>query len=84
MHMFDVRVTVRLKKGVSDPEGSNTKKALHLLGYDNVKKVTTLRVFDIQIDGTNEEEVKSLTEQMCQRLLMNPVIHDYDISISRL
>lgn len=82
--MFDVRVTVRLKKGVSDPEGSNTKKALHLLGYDNVKKVTTLRVFDIQIDGTNEEEVKSLTEQMCQRLLMNPVIHDYDISISRL
>ncbi|MDG6218282.1 MAG: phosphoribosylformylglycinamidine synthase subunit PurS [Candidatus Thermoplasmatota archaeon] len=81
--MFDVRVTVRLKKGVSDPEGSNTKKALHLLGYDQVKKVTTLRVFDIQIDGTDEKEVKLSAEQMCQRLLTNPVIHDYDISISR-
>lgn len=82
--MFEVRVTVRLKKGVSDPEGSNTKKALHLLGYDQVKKVKTVRVFDIQIDGTDEKEVKSSTEQMCQRLLTNPVIHDYDISVIKL
>ena len=82
--MFDVRVTVRLKKGVSDPEGKNTEKALHLLGFDHVNKVTTLRVFDIQIDKENEHEVKESVEQMCQRLLTNPVIHDYEISIRKL
>jgi phosphoribosylformylglycinamidine synthase len=82
--MFDVRVTVRLKKGVSDPEGKNTEKALHLLGFDQVKEVTTLRVFDIQIDKDNEKDVRESVEQMCQRLLTNPVIHDYDISIREL
>ncbi len=82
--MFDVRVTVSLKKGVSDPEGKNTEKALHLLGFDQVKKVTTLRVFDIQIDKDNENDVKDSVEQMCQRLLTNPVIHDYNISIQKI
>ena len=82
--MFDVRVTVRLKQGVSDPEGKNTEKALHLLGFDQVEKVTTLRVFDMQIDSSNEKDVKKAVEQMCQRLLTNPVIHDYDISIQNI
>jgi phosphoribosylformylglycinamidine synthase len=82
--MFEVRVTVRLKKGVSDPEGKNTEKALHLLGFDQVKEVTTLRVFDIQIDKDNENDVRESVEQMCQRLLTNPVIHDYEISIREL
>lgn len=82
--MFEVRVTVRLKKGVSDPEGKNTEKALHLLGFDQVQKVTTFRVFDIQVDGPNEKEVKESAEQMCHRLLTNPVIHEYDISIKKM
>ncbi len=82
--MFEVRVTVRLKKGVSDPEGKNTEKALHLLGFVQVKEVITLRVFDIQIDMDNKNEVKESVEQMCQRLLTNPVIHDYEISIREL
>jgi phosphoribosylformylglycinamidine synthase subunit PurS len=82
--MFEVRVTVRLKKGVSDPEGKNTEKALHLLGFAKVKEVITLRVFDIQIDMDNKNEVKESVEQMCQRLLTNPVIHDYEISIREL
>lgn len=82
--MFDVRVTVRLKKGVSDPEGMNTEKALHLLGFNQVQKVTTFRVFDMQIDGANEKKVKESAEQMCQRLLTNPVIHDYDITLKKM
>jgi hypothetical protein len=34
--MFIAKITVRLKKGVSDPEGANTLKALHLLGFDSI------------------------------------------------
>lgn len=82
--MFDVRVTVRLKKGVSDPEGKNTEKALHLLGFDEVQNVSTFRVFDIKINSSNKQQVKASVEEMCQRLLTNPVIHDYDISIEEM
>lgn len=80
--MFEVKVTVRLKKGITDPEGANTLKALHLLGFENVKEVKTLRTFDLLLeDNRTEDEVKKEVEQMCQRLLTNPVIHSYDIDI---
>ena len=79
--MFEAKVTIGLKKGISDPEGVNTLKALKLLGFDNVKEAKTVRTVDLLIDGKNKAEVKKSVEQMCQRLLTNPVIHTYDIEI---
>jgi len=81
--MFEARVTIDLKKGVSDPEGANTLKALHLLGFNTVKEAKTIRTIDLLIDGKNKEEVKKKVEQMCQRLLTNPVIHTYKIKITK-
>ena len=79
--MFEAKVTIRLKKGVSDPEGANTLKALHLLGFNKVKDAKTIRTFDILIDDKDKNTVKKDVEQMCQRLLTNPVIHNYEIEI---
>jgi len=79
--MFEVKITIGLKKGVSDPEGANTLKALHLLGFNTVKEAKTIRIVDLLIDGKNKEEIKNKVEQMCQRLLTNPVIHTYKIEI---
>jgi len=79
--MFEVKVTIKLKEGVSDPEGANTLKALHLLGFENVKNAETIRTFDLLIDGDNKNDVIKDVEQMCQRLLTNPVIHTYEIKI---
>jgi len=79
--MFEVKVTIKLKEGVSDPEGVNTLKALHLLGFENVKDAKTIRTFDLLIDGKSKNDVKKDVEQMCQRLLTNPVIHTYEIKI---
>ena len=79
--MFEAKVTIGLKKGVSDPEGANTLKALKLLGFENVIEAKTTRTIDILIDGKNESDVKKSVEQMCQRLLINPVVHTYEIDI---
>ena len=79
--MYEAKVKIGLKKGVSDPEGANTLKALHLLGFDTVIKARTNRTIDLLIDGKNKEEVKKKVEEMCQRLLTNPVIHTYEIKI---
>ena len=79
--MFEAKVTIMLKKGVSDPEGANTLKALHLLGFDKVIDAKTIRTFDLLIDGKDKNKVKKDVEQMCQRLLTNPVIHNYEIKI---
>ena len=79
--MFEAKVTIGLKKGISDPEGANTLKALHLLGFNTVKEAKTIRTVDLLIDGKNKDEVKKKVEQMCQRLLTNHVIHTYKIEV---
>ena len=79
--MFEEKITVELKKGESDPEGANMLKALHLLGFENVKDAKIIRTVDLQVDWKNKDKVKKDVEQMCQRLLTNPVIHTYKIEI---
>lgn len=81
--MMVAEIRIRLKKGVADPEGANTKKALELLGFSDVAGVKSSKCFSIRL-GTDDEAVASeLVERMCQNLLANPVIHDYDITLKR-
>jgi phosphoribosylformylglycinamidine synthase len=79
--MYKAKVQIGLKKGVSDPEGANTLKALHLLGFKDVKEAKTIRTIDLLIDGKNKNEVEKQVEKMCKRLLTNPVIHSYEINV---
>ncbi|HVQ01423.1 MAG TPA: phosphoribosylformylglycinamidine synthase subunit PurS [Candidatus Thermoplasmatota archaeon] len=79
--MYEAKVTIQLKKGVSDPEGVNTLKAIHLLGFTSVKSAKTIRTFDLLVDGKDKNQVRKDVEQICQRLLTNPVIHNYEIVI---
>jgi len=78
--MVVAEVRVELKKGVADPEGKNTLKALELLGFEGLKDVKTVKVFEIQLDGESGDMEKKVDE-MCRRLLANPVIHNYHIKI---
>jgi len=64
------KVYVKYKKGILDPEAENTKKALEMLGY-NIKDVKIWKVYDIK--------TKDNVEEMVERLLVNPVIHEYKI-----
>jgi phosphoribosylformylglycinamidine synthase len=65
---------------VADPEGKNTLKALELLGFEGLKDVKTVKVFEIHLDGQSGE-VEKKVDEMCRRLLANPVIHNYSIKI---
>ena len=75
-------VRIELKKGVADPEGDNTKKALTLLGFGEVRGVRSIKVFEIDVRGT-EKAVRGRVEEMCQRLLANPVIHNYRVTFRK-
>ena len=83
---IEVDVTIKLKRGIADPEGENTKKALNLLGFRDVRSVKSMKTFRIEVEeepekGSNEEKVKQGVEEMCRKLLANPVIHDYYITV---
>lgn len=72
-------VFVELKEGVADPEGEATLKALRLLGFRRVKKVSSIKVFRIEIEAKSKEEAEKEIKEMCEKLLANPVIQKYSI-----
>jgi len=80
---IEIDVTIKLKHGVTDPEGENTKKTLNLLGFRDVRSVKTAKTFRIEIEQekSDEEKVMQEVEEMCRKLLANPVIHNYDIKM---
>ena len=76
------RVEIHLKKGVTDPEGDNVLKALKLLGFSSVTAVRSIKVFEIDVSERTPAKVRTAVEEMCRKLLANPVIHDYRIELA--
>jgi|TARA_B100000902_G_scaffold86451_2_gene90665 phosphoribosylformylglycinamidine synthase len=76
-----IEIQVGLKSGMADPEGVNVKKALDLLGFDSVKKVDSVKCYRIIIDKKEAEAIKE-AEEICKKLLANPVVHEYSISVA--
>ena len=80
--MVTVTVEVRLKKGVTDPEGDATAKALKLLGFDGVSRVRFVKRYDLEVAEVDPAKARAAAEEMCRRLLANPVIHEYEIRVA--
>ena len=71
-----VRVLVRLKPGVLDPQGRAVHHALEGLGFEGVDDVRIGRVVELELaDDTSDEAI----DKMCRQLLANMVIEDYSI-----
>ncbi len=77
-----IEIQVGLKSGMADPEGMNVKKALDLLGFDSVEKVDSVKCYRIIIDKNESDAIKD-AEEICKKLLANPVVHEYSISVAK-
>lgn len=75
-----VKIYVTFKKGVLDPQGVTIKKAIESLGYKGIEDVRVGKYMEIRFDGLNKEAI----EQICDRLLANPVIEDYKFEIEEV
>ena len=78
--LFDVEVKISLKKGMLNPEATTIERSLDLLGY-KVKNVKTDEIIKFQMEADNKGTAEENVRDMCERLLCNPVIHNYEIAI---
>lgn len=76
------RVTVRLKQGVLDPQGQAIAGALKSLGFDSVAAVRQGKVFDLDLDEADAARASETLRAMCDKLLANTVIENYEIEIT--
>ncbi len=75
-------VNIYLKEGVLDPQGKAVHHALHSLGFKDVEDVRVGKQIILTLqDHLDKEEALKEVEQMCEKLLANTVIEDYDIEI---
>ncbi len=77
-----VTVLVTLKPGVLDAEGRQVERALRELGYEQVAEVRTGKVVHLDLDAADADQARQLAEEMCEKLLANPVIEQYEIRVS--
>jgi phosphoribosylformylglycinamidine synthase len=75
------RIHVTLKSGVLDPQGKAVQHALEGLGFAGVEDVRQGKVIDLTIAETDETAVRADLTRMCETLLANTVIEDYQIAI---
>ncbi len=75
--MIRAKVYVTLKGGVLDPQGETVKGALEALGFSGVKDVRIGKFMVITLNDVSREEATSRVDEMCKKLLANPVIEDY-------
>lgn len=70
---FDVVVEVRLRPGIADPQGATIERALPALGFEGVSEVRIGRLVELEAEeGTD-------LEALCEKLLANPLIEDFEI-----
>ena len=75
------RIHITLKNGVLDPQGKAIQQALTGLGFDAVEDVRQGKYIEGELSGGNAEAARTQVSDMCEKLLANTVIENYDIEI---
>lgn len=75
-----VTVTITLKPGVLDPQGRAIENSLANLGYQDVRGVSTGKQIVLDLDEEDVTRARQKTAKMCETLLVNTVIEDYEIT----
>ena len=76
-----VIVNISLKEGVLDPQGQAIKSSLDTLGFENCNDVRTGKQIILSLDQNNETKALTQAKKMCEELLVNTVIENYEINI---
>ena len=71
-----VELHITLKDAILDPQGTAIERSLRRLGYEEVEKVRVGKFVQMTLDETDKEKAKERVEEMCMRLLSNPVIEN--------
>ena len=72
-------VHVTLKPSVLDPQGKAIQRASGSLGYAEVRSVRQGKLFEVELEAADERRARAVLDELCQKLLANPVIEHYEI-----
>lgn len=81
MPSFTATVDITHLPGILDPQGATIDRALPALGYTNVSQVKVGKTIRLVVDAESADAARTQVDEMCHRLLANPVIEAFTISV---
>lgn len=75
-------IHITLKNGVLDPQGKAIENALGSLGFGGVDEVRQGKLIEVSLDESDADKARATLTDMCEKLLANTVIENYDIHLS--
>ncbi|MCP4581356.1 MAG: phosphoribosylformylglycinamidine synthase subunit PurS [candidate division Zixibacteria bacterium] len=83
MANFNIRIEVKFKSGVLDPQGETIKHALQNLDYPGIESVKTGKLFRVGLDAESAENALQTARELADKLLANTVIEDFEVEIEK-
>ena len=84
LDMFLAKIRVTLRKSILDPQGKAVEHAIGTLNVRGVREVRIGRYIEMKVDASDESAAKVITDEVCKRLLANPVMEDYHFDVARI
>ena len=84
MAQFEVQVEVTHRPGILDPAGATVERALPALGWANVSQVRIGKSIRLVVEASDAAAATAQVDEMCTRILTNPVIEDYEVRVEEL
>jgi phosphoribosylformylglycinamidine synthase PurS subunit len=82
LYLSKIRITLR--KSILDPQGKAVEHSIESLGYKNIKDTRIGKYIELTLEAASEADARKTTEEVCKKLLANPVMEDYDFEILNL
>lgn len=79
--MYKARIHVTLRPSILDPQGKAVAHALDNLGIQGVREVRMGTLVEVTLEAPSEAEAHQLTDEMCRKLLANPVMENYEFTL---
>ncbi len=80
--MYRAQVTITLKPTVLDAQGATVERALRNLGFESVESVRMGKHVEVGVNAPDADTARRQVEEMCRKLLANPVIEEYRIEVT--
>ncbi|ACF12680.1 phosphoribosylformylglycinamidine synthase, purS [Chloroherpeton thalassium ATCC 35110] len=81
---FNAKIRVTLRKSILDVQGKAVHQALGNLGYNDIDSVRIGKYIEVHINEEDIEKAKKITDDICHKLLSNPVMEDYSYDLETI
>lgn len=78
---WTIEAEIMPKRGVNDPQGEAVLSGLKQLGFDGTNRVRVGKVIRVDVTAESEDAARATGQEMCERLLANPVIEEFELTV---